>query len=72
MKSKQSQNARILKHLKHGYLTAWSAFIVYKCTRLSGRIYDLRTGAHDGECWPIKTKMIYKDGNHYAKYYLVK
>lgn len=42
-----SDNEKILAYLQeHGSITSWEAIQHFRCTRLSGRIYDLRKRGH--------------------------
>lgn len=44
----RTQNREILKHLeKGGTVTQTEAYHLFGCTRLSGRIFDLRKDGHD-------------------------
>ena len=53
MNSKTTQADRILNYIKdHGSITSLEAFQNLGCTRLSGRIYDLRQMGYD-----IKSEM---------------
>lgn len=46
MTRKDAQKSQILQHLKrHGTITSMEAITLFGCTRLSGRIFDLR---HEG------------------------
>lgn len=55
---KQSQNDKILEHLKrHGTIERFQARDLYKCERLASRINDLRSSGHT-----IRTQMQYKVG----------
>ncbi len=46
MGRKDAQKSQILQHLKrHGTITSMEAITLFGCTRLSGRIFDLR---HEG------------------------
>lgn len=43
-----SQRLQILQHLQeHGSITSMEAIKLYGCTRLSGRIFDLRRAGYD-------------------------
>ena len=43
-----SDSQKILEYLeKHGSITSWEAIQHFRCTRLSGRIYDLRKRGHN-------------------------
>lgn len=37
-----TQNIKILNHLKHGSITSWEAIQKYHITRLSARVYELK------------------------------
>ena len=66
-----TQRKQILEHLKkHGKITSMEAIELFGCTRLSGRIHDLRT-----EGYTILTEMTEgktRSGHpcRYATYYL--
>ena len=64
-KPMDTQNKKILDHIKHfGGITTYEAFMYYKITRLSARIYELRRAGHD-----IRKVMVGTEKNTYAKYY---
>ena len=43
-----SDSEKILTYLQeHGSITSWEAIQHFRCTRLSGRIYDLRKRGFD-------------------------
>ena len=47
MTRKNAQKSQILRHLKnHGTITSMEAISLFGCTRLSGRIFDLRHEGH--------------------------
>ena len=51
MTRKDAQKSQILQHLKrHGTITSMEAITLFGCTRLSGRIFDLRH-----ECYLIRS-----------------
>lgn len=71
-----SQRLQILQHLQeHGSITSMEAIQLFGCTRLSGRIFDLRRAGYDiavvmtegrtrsGSSCRYAT-YIYKGGNH--------
>lgn len=59
-----TQCEKILSHIKaHGSITSMDAFTLYRITRLSGRIKDLRD-----QGYPIVTEMETKNGATYARY----
>lgn len=61
-----TQEKIILEHLKRrGRITSYEAFLEYRITRLSGRIFELRAKGYD-----IATTMESKNGKHYAVYTL--
>ena len=61
-----SQKATILRHLKErGSITAMEALSLCGCTRLAGRIYDLRR-----EGWDIKERTEKHDGGTHSRYLL--
>lgn len=62
----QSQNSLILEYLKAGHsLTQWEAYEIFQCTRLSGRIFDLKALGHD-----IKEVSERHNGKTFSRYYL--
>ena len=62
----QSQNKKILQHLKEGKaITSLDALKKYGCFRLSSRIFDLRNDGH-----AITTTNITKGGKTFAEYSL--
>lgn len=68
MKKLDTQCQIILKHLeKKKTITTMQAFELYKITRLSGRIYDLRARGYQIE----KTMKKSNAGARYAEYRLV-
>lgn len=64
---KQTQNRKILAHLKSKPITPLEALNRYGCFRLGARIYELRNRGHN-----IKTEMVEVRGKKLAKYRLVK
>lgn len=68
MKKSETQLIQVRIHLKSGKkLTSWDAITKYGITRLSSYIHKLRSNGMD-----IETKMVYKNGSHYAEYKLKK
>ena len=64
----QSQNARILAHLKKGRaITPLDALRMFGSFRLSGRIYDLKRAGHR-----IEKTMVRSGRKRWAKYQLAK
>lgn len=63
-----TQNIKILNHLKHDSITSWEAWEKYHVTRLSARIYDLKQLGYD-----IRSVREENDetGSHYARYFLL-
>ena len=62
-----TQNIKILNHLKHGSITSWEAIQKYHITRLSARVYELKQMGYD-----IKSvREEDDDGSHYARYFLL-
>jgi len=65
-KEKLSQNEKVKNHLeKFKSITTFQAFMKYKITRLSARIFDLRDNG-----MKIKSERIQKKDVHYFKYYI--
>ena len=70
---KITKKSLVLQHLqKHGYISSLTAFIEYKCTRLSAVIYDLKKEGYNikSETMTCISKVT---GNHcnFAKYTLL-
>ena len=64
----QSQNARILAHLKNGRaITPLLALKLYGSLRLSGRIYDLKRDGHR-----IEKTIVRKGRKHWARYVMAR
>ena len=62
--STESHNAKVLRRLLSGKsLTSLQAIRWWGCTRLSGRINDLRKRGYD-----IHTELVPKGGSRYARY----
>lgn len=61
-----TQNLKILNHLKHDSITSWEAWEKYHITRLSARIYDLKQLGYD-----IRSVREENDNSHYARYFLL-
>ena len=68
-----SQNRLILRHMQElGPISSYDSFLLYGCTRLSARIFDLKEQGHD-----IKSRMIVKKNSegktvHYFEYFIEK
>lgn len=63
---KLTQCEEVLKHIKtYGSITSYEAFVNYRITRLSGRIFELRR-----QGYPIVTENETADGTTYARYSL--
>jgi hypothetical protein len=63
-----SQTEQIREYLKSGKkLTQLGAIARFGCLRLGARIHELR---HDGE--PICSRLIQKNGKHFAEYFIAK
>lgn len=60
-----TQTERIHNHLKRGSITPLTALKQYGCLRLAARISDLRD-----QGLPIVTKMVTRNGKHFASYSL--
>ncbi len=68
----QSQNAAIKRHLERGEkITHREAQDLYRCDRLSARIYNLRHDPRYGYMH-IKTNMVQRGKKRFAEYYLDK
>ena len=73
-----SDSEKILVYLQeHGSITSWEAIQHFRCTRLSGRIYDLRkrgyeitataeesVDANGEKCRYARYRLIQKEGEH--------
>ena len=66
---KITQKNKVLNHSrKYNGLTSYEAFHMYKITRLSARIFNLREDGHI-----INTeKVSHDDGSYFANYHLIK
>ncbi|MDD0824633.1 helix-turn-helix domain-containing protein [Mannheimia sp. AT1] len=65
--SSQSQNARILAHLKNGgRVTSLTSLKDFNCLRLSARIKDLRDRGHNIQSEPITLP----DGKRVSQYFM--
>ena len=64
----ETQDIKILNHLKHDSITSWEAIQKYHVTRLSARIYNLKQMGYD-----ISSIREQNDetGAHYARYFLL-
>lgn len=61
-----TQRQQVLDHLRtQGSITSWEAITLFRATRLSGIIYDLRK---DG--YPITSTIETNGDRHYARYTL--
>lgn len=64
--SKDSQCGAILEYLQSGNtITPMEALNFFGCSRLSARIWNLKEAGYK-----IKTKIIGKNGKHFAEYYM--
>ena len=64
----ETQRKQILKFLEKGNgLTPMTALTLFKCFRLSARIYELKREGH-----PIKTELVKRNKKHVARYTLEK
>ena len=63
-----TQNLKILNHLKHDSITSWEAIQKYHVTRLSAVIYNLKEMG-----WDIRSvrEENPETGSHYARYFLL-
>ena len=67
-----SDSEKILAYLQeHGSITSWEAIQHFRCTRLSGRIYDLRKRGY--EITATTEEAVNADGEkcRYARYRLI-
>lgn len=68
-----TQTEAILSHLKkHGSITSLDAIKKYGCTRLSGRIYDLKKEGVKISGYLVNVKNRFGDLCTVKKYYLAK
>lgn len=68
---KVSQCSRILRYMKEtGGITSWEAIKEFGCTRLSGRIYDLRRAGWRISVEKVTGKNRYGDRVNYNRYFL--
>lgn len=66
-----SQKQKILDYMRsHGGITQTQAFLELGCSRLSGRIYDLRADGHKIWTDMVKGKNRYGEPTEYAVYRL--
>ena len=66
-----TQRKQILEHLKkHGKITSMEAFGLFGCTRLSGRIYDLKAEGYTILTERTSGKSRTGHKTEYATYYL--
>jgi len=64
--STESQNAKILAHIKDkGRITPLDALSKYGCLRLAARVHDLRQAGH-----AISTEVRRVNGKRFAVYYM--
>ena len=64
---KLSQNKTVLKHLNEfGKITSWEAIKLYRITRLSAIIFNLKEKGHDIN----SLECISKEGTRFARYIL--
>jgi len=67
MSIQETQNSRVLDHLKCGNtITPLDALELFGCFRLGARIFELRQEGHQIE----KTMVTNDEGNKYAEYWL--
>ncbi len=65
----KSQEQQILEYLQSGKtITIWESIQLFHCTRLSGRIYDLKKAGHNIHSEPIQGE----NGKRFSKYWLEK
>lgn len=68
-----SDNEKILNYLKtNGSITSWEAIQHFRCTRLSGRIYDLRKRGFNITATTEESVDASGEKIRYARYSLVK
>lgn len=68
MAETETQNARILQHLKvFGHITPREALAIHGVFRLAARIFQLRQAGHE-----ILTQRIQEGNHNFAKYVLLK
>ena len=67
-----SDSEKILAYLQeHGSITSWEAIQHFRCTRLSGRIYDLKRLGHNIVTTTEEGKNSDGDTCRYARYRLI-
>lgn len=59
----KSQEARILRAMRIGWVNPLFALKMFGCFRLGARIYDLKKDGHD-----IETRMVSRKGKRFAEY----
>ena len=68
-----SDSEKILEYLKtNGSITSWEAIQHFRCTRLSGRIYDLRKRGFNITATTEESVDTNGEKVRYARYSLVK
>ena len=71
IKKTDSQFTMVLKHLKcKGSITSMEAIKLYSITRLSGRIYELRSKGYDIASIPVESRNIFGKKTEFVKYVL--
>lgn len=69
----KNQTEAILWHLEHrGYITTFTAFRKYGCTRLSAKIFDLRRKGYNISSKPVTKTNRYGLTCTFYNYYLKK
>lgn len=68
-----SDKEKILAYLQeHGSITSWEAIQHFRCTRLSGRIYDLRKRGYEITATTEESVDANGEKVRYARYSLAK
>lgn len=68
----RSQNQKILEHLQaSGSITSLQSFDLYGITRLSARIFDLRSAGHNIKSDNVKVQTRMGEATHVARYTLI-
>ena len=65
----ETKSSKVLNHLKkHRSITSWEAITLYKATRLSAIIFNLKEKGYEFKTVREENE---ETGTHYARYFLV-
>lgn len=69
MSDLETKTGQVLNHLKqYRSITSWEAITLYKATRLSAIIFNLKERGYEFKTIRVENE---DTGTHYARYYLV-